>query len=70
MKTLSATSTVHFAVAAISSDNSGPVDIASYMLIDDTDTATTDYRGFTINSNTGAITLTGSLDFEDTHARW
>ena len=64
---MSATSTVHFNVQATSSDNSGPVDIASYMFIDDTDTATTTYRGFTINPSSGAITLTGSLDFEDTH---
>ena len=63
----SATSTVHFNVQATSSDNSGPVDIATYMFIDDTDTATTRYRGFTINPSSGAITLTGSLDFEDTH---
>ena len=62
-----ATTTPHFTVEATSSDESGPVDIDTYMLLDDTDTATTDYRGFTINSSTGAITLTGSLDFEDTH---
>ena len=64
----SATTTPHFTVAATSSDESGPVDIDTYMFIDDTDTATTTYRGFTINSSSGAITLTGSLDYEDTHA--
>ena len=63
-----ATTTPHFTVQATSSDESGPVDIDNYMLLDDTDTATTTYRGFTINPSSGAITLTGSLDYEDTHA--
>ena len=63
-----ASPTVHFAVTATSEDDAGaPVDIDTYMLLDDSDTATTTYRGFTINSSTGAITLTGSLDHEDTH---
>ena len=63
-----ADSTVHFTVQATSEDDGGTtVGIASYMFLDDSDTATTTYRGFEIDSSSGEITLTGSLDHEDTH---
>ena len=62
-----ADSTVHFTVQAMSSDDDGSVDIDTYMFLDDSDTATTTYRGFEIDSSSGEITLTGSLNHEDTH---
>ena len=65
--TATSTTTVHFTVQATSSNDAGPVGIASYMFLDDSDTATTTYRGFTIDSSSGEITLTSSLDHEDTH---
>ena len=65
--TATSTTTAHFTVQATSSNDAGPVGIASYMLLDDSDTATTTYRGFTIDPDSGEITLTGSLDHEDTH---
>ena len=66
--TATSTTTAHFTVQATSSDDAGaPVGIASYMFLDDSDTATTTYRGFEIDSSSGEITLTGSLDHEDTH---
>ena len=62
-------STVHFAVRAESEDDAGaPVGIANYMLLDANNAPTTTYRGFTIDTTSGDITLTGSLDYEDTTA--
>ena len=62
-------STVHFAVRAESEDDAGaPVGIANYMLLDANNMPTTTYRGFTIDTTSGDITLTGSLDYEDTTA--
>ena len=62
-------STVHFAVRAESEDDAGaPVGIANYMLLDANNMPTTTYRGFMIDSSSGDITLTGSLDYEDTNA--
>ena len=64
-----ADSTVHFAVRAESEDDAGaPVGIDNYMLLDANNMPTTTYRGFTIDSSSGDITLTGSLDYEDTTA--
>ena len=65
--TATSTTTAHFTVQATSSNDAGPVGIASYMFLDDSDTATTTYRGFMIDSSSGEITLTSSLDHEDTH---
>ena len=63
-----ADSTVHFAVRAESLDeNDVDVGIANYMLLDANNTPTTTYRGFTIDSSSGDITLTGALDYEDTN---
>ena len=62
-------STVHFAVRAESLDeNDVDVGIDNYMLLDANNMPTTTYRGFTIDSSSGDITLTGSLDYEDTTA--
>ena len=63
--TATSTTTAHFTVQATSSDDDGSVDIDTYMFLDDSDTATTTYRGFTIDADSGVITLTGSLDHED-----
>ena len=58
-------STVHFAVRAESEDDAGaPVGIDNYMLLDANNMPTTTYRGFTIDTTSGDITLTGSLDYE------
>ena len=62
-------STVHFAVRAESLDeNDVDVGIDNYMLLDANNMPTTTYRGFTIDTTSGDITLTGSLDYEDTTA--
>ena len=62
-------STVHFAVRAESEDDAGaPVGIDNYMLLDANNMPTTTYRGFMIDTTSGDITLTGSLDYEDTTA--
>ena len=62
-------STVHFAVRAESLDeNDVDVGIDNYMLLDANNMPTTTYRGFTIDTTLGDITLTGSLDYEDTTA--
>ena len=64
-----ATNTVHFAVRAESLDeNDVDVGIDNYMLLDANNMPTTSYRGFTIDTTSGDITLTGSLDYEDTTA--
>ena len=60
--------TVHFAVTATSEDDGTPVAIASYMLVNDSNVAVTEYRGFTIDADSGDITLTGALDYEDANA--
>ena len=61
--------TVHFAVRAESLDeNDVDVGIDNYMLLDANNMPTTTYRGFMIDSSSGDITLTGSLDYEDTTA--
>ena len=58
-------STAHFTVQAESEDDAGaPVGIASYELLDENRMVVSEYKGFTINSSTGVITLTGSLDYE------
>ena len=60
-----ANSTAHFTVQATSEDDAGaPVGIASYELLDENRDVVSEYKGFTINSSTGVITLTGSLDYE------
>ena len=64
-----ATGTVHFEVRAESEDDAGaPVGIDNYMLLDANNMPTTTYRGFTIDTTSGDITLTDSLDYEDTTA--
>ena len=45
-----------------------PVAIASYMLVNDSNMAVLEYRGFTIDADSGEITLTGALDYEDANA--
>ena len=63
------TTTAHFTVQARSEDDAGAmVDIDNYMLLDANNMPTTTYRGFTIDPDSGAITLTGSLDYEDADA--
>ena len=63
-----ASNTPHFTVQARSDDGAGnAVDIDSYMFVNDNNVEATTYRGFTIDADSGAITLTGSLDHEDTH---
>ena len=63
-----ASNTPHFTVQARSDDGAGKaVDIDSYMFVNDNNVEATEYRGFTIDADSGAITLTGSLDHEDTH---
>ena len=60
-----ASGTAHFTVQAESEDDAGaPVGIASYELLDESRAVVSEYKGFTINSSTGVITLTGSLDYE------
>ena len=58
-------STARFTVQATSEDDAGaPVDIASYELLDENRAVVSEYKGFEIDSTSGVITLTGSLDYE------
>ena len=60
-----ASPTAHFTVQAESEDDAGArVGIASYDLLDENRMAVSEYKGFEIDSTTGQITLTGSLDYE------
>ena len=62
-----ASNTPHFTVQATSENDTGAiVDIARYELLDENREAVSNYKGFEIDSTSGAITLTGALDYETT----
>ena len=57
--------TTHFTVQATSEDDAGAmVDIAKYELLDENRDVVSEYKGFQIDSSSGAITLRSSLDYE------
>ena len=60
-----ASSTPHFSVTATSEDDDGnTIGIARYELLDANRAVAPNYKGFEIDSSSGAITLTGALDYE------
>ena len=63
--TMISSSTAHFTVQATSEDDAGAmVDIAKYELLDENRDVVSEYKGFQIDSSSGAITLRSSLDYE------